>query len=235
MACDRTHAGGLVRSPARTDQLACDGRSRAFRFHHARSVRRLCRAKPLSKGRRGGQMALKVLRAGVLSTLQDLGRWGSQRIGVPVSGAMDRYSHRLANLLVGNDETEATVEMTLVGPGFTATREVLIAVCGAEFDARVNGQPFPKARPVLVRAGSTLDFGRCRRGCRAYLAVAGGFQVDPVLGSRSTFIRGGFGGWHGRALKRGDLLPVSEPDARLFPSLHRKLSNASVQLAYPSW
>ncbi|HZR01801.1 MAG TPA: biotin-dependent carboxyltransferase family protein [Burkholderiales bacterium] len=180
-------------------------------------------------------MALKVLRAGVLSTLQDLGRWGSQRIGVPVSGAMDRYSHRLANLLVGNDETEATVEMTLVGPGFTATREVLIAVCGAEFDARVNGQPFPKARPVLVRAGSTLDFGRCRRGCRAYLAVAGGFQVDPVLGSRSTFIRGGFGGWHGRALKRGDLLPVSEPDARLFPSLHRKLSNASVQLAYPSW
>ena len=148
-------------------------------------------------------MALKVLRAGILSTIQDLGRWGYQRFGVPVSGVMDEHSHRLANILVGNDEGAATLEMTLVGPGFTLSADTLLAVCGADFEARVNGEALPKARPVLVRAGSALDFGPCRRGCRAYLAVAGGFGVDLVLGSRSTFLRGALGGWQGRALRLG--------------------------------
>jgi antagonist of KipI len=180
-------------------------------------------------------VALKVLRAGVLSTLQDLGRWGYQRYGVPVSGVMDEYSHRLANILVGNDESEATIEMTLVGPGFALTRDALLAVCGGDFEARVNGEPLPKARPVLVRAGSTLDFAACRRGCRAYIAVAGGFRVEPVLGSRSTFLRGGFGGWQGRALKRGDLLPTADPDPSFFPSLHQKLGAHRVAMAFPGW
>ena len=180
-------------------------------------------------------MALKVLRAGILSTLQDLGRWGCQRFGVPVSGVMDEVSHRLANLLVGNDENEATVEMTLVGPGFALTRDALIAVCGADFESRVNGERLPRARPVLVRAGSTLDFGPCRRGCRAYLAVAGGFAVAPVLGSRSTYLRGAFGGWHGRALKRGDLLPTGEADATLYPDLQRKLGERRASVVYPAW
>jgi biotin-dependent carboxylase-like uncharacterized protein len=180
-------------------------------------------------------VALKVLRAGVLSTLQDLGRWGYQRYGVPVSGVMDEYSHRLANILVGNDENEATIEMTLVGPGFTLTRDALLAVCGGDFEARVNGEPLPKARPVLVRAGSTLDFAACRRGCRAYIAAAGGYQVEPVLGSRSTFLRGGFGGWQGRALKRGDILPTADPDPGFFPSLHQKLGARRVAMTYPGW
>jgi antagonist of KipI len=178
---------------------------------------------------------LKVLRAGVLSTLQDLGRWGYQRYGVPVGGVMDEYSHRLANILVGNQEDAATIEMTLVGPGFTLTRDVLLAVCGGDFEARVNGEPLPKARPVLVRAGSALDFAACRRGCRAYLAVAGGFQVEPVLGSRSTFLRGGFGGWQGRALRRGDLLSTSDPDPSFFPSLHQKLGAQRRAMVYPGW
>jgi biotin-dependent carboxylase-like uncharacterized protein len=180
-------------------------------------------------------MALKVLRAGVLSTLQDLGRWGSQRYGVPVSGVMDEVSHRLANWLVGNDENDATVEMTLVGPGFALTRDALIAVCGGDFEARVNGERLPRARPVLARAGSTLDFGACRRGCRAYLAVAGGFAVEPVLGSRSTYLRGGFGGWQGRALRRGDLLPTGEASATLYPSLQRTLGERRAAVAYPAW
>jgi biotin-dependent carboxylase-like uncharacterized protein len=180
-------------------------------------------------------LGLKVLRAGILSTLQDLGRWGHQRYGVPVSGAMDEYSHRLANVLVGNDENEATIEMTLVGPGFTLTRDVLLAVCGGDFEARVNGETLPKARPVLVRAGSALDFAACRRGCRAYLAVAGGFKVEPVLGSRSTFLRGGFGGWQGRALKRGDLLPTTDPDPSFFPSLHQKLGSRRAPMVHPGW
>ena len=180
-------------------------------------------------------MGLKVLRAGILSTLQDLGRWGCQRYGVPVGGVMDEYSHRLANILVGNDETEATIEITLVGPGFTLTRDALLAVCGGDFEARVNGEPLPKARPVLVRAGSALDFAACRRGCRAYVAIAGGFQVEPVLGSRSTFLRGGFGGWQGRALKRGDLLPTLDADPGFFPSLHQKLGSRRASMVYPGW
>ncbi len=180
-------------------------------------------------------MALKVLRAGILSTIQDLGRWGHQRFGVPVGGVMDEYSHRLANILVGNDEHAATLEMTLVGPGFTVNADTLLAVCGGDFEARVNGEPLPKARPVLVRAGSALDFGPCRRGCRAYLAVSGGFDVEPVLGSRSTFLRGGFGGWQGRALRRGDLLPARAASARLYPSLYRKLRESRAPMAYPSW
>jgi antagonist of KipI len=178
-------------------------------------------------------VGLKVLRAGILSTLQDLGRWGYQRFGVPVSGVMDEYSHRLANMLVGNDEHEATLEMTLVGPGFTLTGDALLAVCGGDFEARINGEPLPRARPVLARAGSALDFGPCRRGCRAYLAVNGGFAVEPVMGSRSTFPGGGFGGWHGRALRRGDVLPTREVDRSIYPSLHNKPGRLA--MAYPSW
>lgn len=180
-------------------------------------------------------MALKVLRAGILSTIQDLGRWGYQRFGVPVNGVMDEVSHRLANILVGNDEQAATLEMTLVGPGFTLNTDTLLAVCGGDFEARVNGEPLPKARPVLVRAGSALDFGPCRRGCRAYLAVAGGFEVEPMLDSRSTFLRGGFGGWQGRALRRGDMLPTRHADPALYPSLHRKLREQRTPMSFPTW
>jgi antagonist of KipI len=180
-------------------------------------------------------VGLKVLRAGILSTVQDLGRWGYQRYGVPVNGVMDEYSHRLANILVGNDERAATIEITLVGPGFTLTRDAMLAVCGGDFEARVNGEALPRARPVLVRAGSTLDFAACKRGCRAYVAVGGGFDVEPVLGSCSTFVRGGFGGWHGRALKRGDLLRTRDPRPAFFPSLHQKLGAQRVSMVYPGW
>lgn len=180
-------------------------------------------------------MALKMLRSGILSTVQDLGRWGYQRFGVPVSGVMDEVSHRLANWLVGNDDAEATVEMTLVGPGFTVTRDTLLAVCGGDFEPRVNGEPMPRARPVLVRAGGALEFGPCRAGCRGYLALAGGVQVAPVMGSRSTFLRGGFGGFHGRPLKRGDLLDTAPLDETRYPSLRRKLAAGGLRMVYPSW
>lgn len=180
-------------------------------------------------------MALKMLRAGILTTVQDLGRWGYQRFGVPVSGVMDEVSHRLANWLVGNDEMEASVEMTLVGPGFTVTRDTLLAACGGDFEPRVDGQPMPRARPVLVRAGSVLEFGPCKMGCRAYLALAGGVQVEPVMGSRSTYLRGGFGGFHGRLLRRGDLVETRALDAGCFPSLQHALAQGRARMAYPRW
>jgi len=180
-------------------------------------------------------VALKVLRAGILSTLQDLGRWGYQCYGVPVGGVMDEDAHRLANWLVGNEAAEATIEMTLGGPSLSTTTDMVVAVYGGDFGAHANGKSMPRARPVLVRAGTTLEFGQCKSGCRAYLAVAGGLMVPPVMNSRSTFLRGRFGGFHGRALKRGDVLETAEPIASRFPALWAKLERSGAKIASPAW
>jgi antagonist of KipI len=179
-------------------------------------------------------MALKVHRAGILSTLQDLGRYGYQRFGVPVGGVMDEYSHRLANLLVGNPEPEATLEITLAGPSLEFTQDTLIGICGGDFVPKLGGKSVPAARPVLLRKGSVLDFGTCRLGCRAYLAVAGGFEVPLVMGSKSTYLRGGFGGFEGRALRRGDLVPTGQAGSGAYPGLRRELE-AGAPFAYPRW
>lgn len=179
-------------------------------------------------------MALRVLRAGILSTLQDLGRYGYQRFGVPVGGVMDDYSHRLANLLVGNPEHEATLEITLAGPRLEFMQTALIGICGGDFTPTIDGAPILVARPVLVAAGSVLDFASCRLGCRAYLAIAGGFAVEPVMGSKSTYLRGGFGGLNGRALKKGDVLATGEDLAAAYPGLRAKLESGA-RFAYPRW
>jgi antagonist of KipI len=179
-------------------------------------------------------LALKVHRAGILSTLQDLGRYGYQRFGVPVGGVMDEYSHRLANLLVGNPEEEATLEMTLAGPRLEFTEDALIGICGGDFGPAIGGSRVQTARPVLVRAGSVLDFGTCRLGCRAYLAVAGGFDVPRVMNSKSTHLRGGFGGLDGRALRRGDLLLTGQGAPGLYPSLRAEVEEGAA-FAYPRW
>jgi len=179
-------------------------------------------------------MALRVQRAGILSTLQDLGRYGSQRFGVPVGGVMDEYSHRVANLVVGNDEREATLEITLAGPRLEFTRDALVGLCGGEFDSTIDGRAVPMARPVQVRTGSVLDIGACRMGCRAYLAVAGGFDVPLVMGSKSTYLRAGLGGFEGRALRRGDLLPTGKARRSLYPELRDKSARHG-PLRYPRW
>jgi antagonist of KipI len=157
-------------------------------------------------------MTITVLKAGALTQLQDLGRYGYQHFGVVVGGAMDEWSHRLANALVGNDENEATLEMTLTGPGLRFDRTATVAVCGADMSPRVDGADgthgLPHGRPVVISAGGQLRFGTRLAGARAYLAVAGGFDVPPVMGSRSTYARGGFGGFEGRALRAGDVLPI---------------------------
>jgi antagonist of KipI len=136
----------------------------------------------------------------MLTTVQDLGRVGYRAAGVPLSGAMDAVALRAANRLVGNPEGAAALEITLLGPELEFVQETLVAVQGAEFE----GVPMGEAR--LMRAGDRLKFGRCLRGCRTYLAVAGGIDVSPVLGSRSTYLRGAFGGFQGRALRPGDLI-----------------------------
>jgi antagonist of KipI len=147
----------------------------------------------------------------MLTTVQDLGRWGWQSRGVPVAGPMDPWAHRLGNALVGNRPDAATIEVTLVGPEVQFEDERTIAVTGAEFDLTAASGPAPHSAPFAVPAGGTLRFGRRRRGARAYLAVSGGIGVSPILGSRATHLPSGLGGIGGRPLRAGDVLPLESP------------------------
>src|SRR5687768_10710166 len=152
--------------------------------------------------------ALSILRPGMFTTVQDLGRWGFQSRGVPVSGALDWYSHRLANHLLGNDRHMATLEVTLMGPEVRFDAPTAFAVTGADFRLSLDGVPVAMNRRVEAARGSILKFGDRLRGARAYVAVAGGVDVPPVLGSRSTHVLTRMGGHEGRALKTGDVLPT---------------------------
>jgi antagonist of KipI len=157
--------------------------------------------------------SLVVLKPGMLTTVQDLGRWGLQDSGVPVAGPMDDYSHRLANRLVGNADEAATLEVTLIGPDLQADGDVTCGVAGADFPIAVDGVPVPRGRPWTMKGGARLSFGIRRRGARAYLAVAGGFEVPPTFGSRATHLLSGMGPFNGRALAAGDRLSIGSGGA----------------------
>ncbi|BES72361.1 urea carboxylase [Marinobacter nanhaiticus D15-8W] len=151
-----------------------------------------------------------VLSAGTLTTVQDYpGRTGYWPVGVPPSGPFDSLSFRLANRLLGNDDTAAGLELTLNGPILRFNTPTVIALTGADMDATLDGEPAARFRPLSVNAGQTLKLGKVRgQGARAYLAIAGGIQCEPYLGSRSTFTLGQFGGHGGRALRSGDVLHI---------------------------
>ncbi|MFC4103091.1 5-oxoprolinase subunit C family protein [Paenibacillus xanthanilyticus] len=157
-------------------------------------------------------MSIKVIRPGLMTTIQDLGRPGLQRFGVTPGGAMDTLAMRMANMLAGNNEREAVLEATMAGPQLAFERDALLAIAGGDLSPAIDGEPAPMNRPLYVRAGSTLAFGQPRRGCRAYVAVFGGFDVPEAMGSRSTYLRGGLGGYEGRALQAGDELAFRAPD-----------------------
>ena len=156
-----------------------------------------------------------VLRAGLLTTVQDEGRWGFQHYGVPVSGPMDRWSHRLANLLVGNPETATTLEITGTGPDLRFHAPTLIAVTGARFRGDLDGRPWTSPMVLRAPAGARVTFGERLEGFRAYLAVGGGFDVPAVLGSRATDVRSRLGGFRGRGLRAGDELPLLPPTGEI--------------------
>ena len=153
--------------------------------------------------------AIDVLDGGLLTTVQDLGRVGAQQFGVPVSGAMDPWALCAANRLVGNDERDAALEITLAGPVLRFDGPGVVALAGGDLGPMLDGRPLPGWQAVSVRAGSALSFAGVRDGMRAYLAVAGGIDVPPVLGSRSTLMRSRLGGFEGRALRAGDRVPVA--------------------------
>ncbi len=165
-------------------------------------------------------MTIEVLRPGAYSSFQDLGRIGSQHLGFPVSGAMDAWSHRIANRVLGNADTCAMLEIMLSGPVLRFDADAVVAWCGADLSpvlvdghphgpGDAPGRPVPAVTPVAVHAGDTLRFGRRVAGVRTYLAVRGGFALDPFLGSCSTWARAGIGGHLGRPLARGDIVALA--------------------------
>ncbi|WP_316168587.1 MULTISPECIES: biotin-dependent carboxyltransferase family protein [unclassified Bradyrhizobium] len=153
-------------------------------------------------------MAIKVLKPGLATTVQDLGRPGYYHIGIPLSGGMDRHALVAANLLVGNPEGAAVLEAVFMGPELEFTDDAMVAVTGAELPPKLDGQPQQTWSSFKVKAGQKLSFDFLKKGARAYIAVAGGIDVPVVLGSRSTYALGALGGFKGRKLEAGDELPV---------------------------
>jgi antagonist of KipI len=179
---------------------------------------------------------LQVIRADFPVTVQDLGRPGYQKYGVPPSGAMDAFAHRIANLLVGNPQDSATLEVTLVGPELLVLQSWVVAVAGADWEIYVDGISMPTWTTLFVRRDQVIAFRRRRQGARCYLAVQGGLDVPPVLGSRSTYLPGGFGGFYGRALQPGDILRANptriDPSeaGRQFPETLRPYAEEAIRV-----
>jgi KipI family sensor histidine kinase inhibitor len=149
-----------------------------------------------------------VIKPGLLTTIQDIGRWGHQAVGVPVSGPMDDVSYRLANLIVGNPSGAAVLEATVVGPELRIDTETIIAITGADLAATLDGTPLPLNGAVHCPAGCVIRCGERRNGARAYIAFDGGIATAPTLGSRATHLVGELGGVAGRAVKGGDVIPL---------------------------
>ncbi len=161
--------------------------------------------------------AIHVLRPGLQTTVQDLGRWGHQARGVAVAGPMDTFSHRVANMLAGNAPSAATLEITLIGPELQFERACTLALSGADFDVSVNGRSIPIGVSVRVDDGARVQFGRRRAGSRVYLAIEGGIDTPLLLGSRATHLVSAMGGLNGRALLTGDILPIAAGHAPRAP------------------
>ena len=154
--------------------------------------------------------AFSILTPGGYTTIQDKGRFGYQQMGVPISGALDAFAFRAANLLVGNLKNAAVMEITVMGPRLEIAVEADMAVTGAEIGMTLNDQPVEGWMSFRVKPGDILDIQQVKSGCRAYLAISGGIDVTEVMGSRSTYVGGKIGGFHGRVLQAGDVLKCGE-------------------------
>ncbi len=148
----------------------------------------------------------RVIKPGLLTTIQDLGRYGFQQYGIVASGVMDPFSMQIANLLVGNRKEEAVLEITMTGPTLEALDDILVAICGGNLSPTVDGQEIKMWKSFLMTKGQLLSFSSPQNGARAYLSVGGGFDIPYVLGSKSTYLKGKIGGYKGRALQKEDIL-----------------------------
>jgi biotin-dependent carboxylase-like uncharacterized protein len=166
-------------------------------------------------------MAFEILESGLSTTVQDQGRIGYYRYGIPQGGSMDQYSASLGNRLVGNTPAEAVLECTYIGPKIVTVTAAVIAVTGAPVDVLVNGIPVPQFERIELGAGDELRFGVIQGGTKYFIAVHGGIDVPEVLGSRSTYPIGAIGGVNGRALAAGDIVPVGVGVENGLPLLER--------------
>ena len=155
-------------------------------------------------------MPVNVIKPGLLTTIQDMGRPGYFHLGIPIGGAMDRMALRSANLLVGNDEGAAGLEAVFMGPELEFTEDATVAVTGAEMPVMIDGEEQPGWTALEVKAGQKLGFGFLKAGARAYIAISGGIDTPMALGSRSTYAIGALGGVDGRAIAAGDSLPLGQ-------------------------
>ena len=160
-------------------------------------------------------MAIKVLAPGLATSVQDLGRPGYYHLGIPISGGMDRYALRIANMLVGNDEGAAVLETVFLGPELEFTEDRVVAVTGANLPPKVDGDLRETWSSFVVKAGQTLSFDYLKSGARAYIAIAGGVDVPVALGSRSTYTLGALGGFEGRNLQAGDELKIGSSQRKV--------------------
>jgi antagonist of KipI len=179
-------------------------------------------------------MQISILKPGLLSTIQDIGRWGYLSQAVPVSGAMDTLSARIANKAVGNTDDTAVIEFTYADAEFKADTDLLLAYCGdGSLLKKAGDQTLPPERPLFIPQGTVIKLINNPTGCRTYLAVAGGWNVPEVLGSRSTFLTARFGGYQGRALKAGDILTTQTEISDISTAMLKQLAGHSIN--YPDW
>lgn len=154
---------------------------------------------------------INILNQGLLTLIQDTGRYGYQQFGVPVSGVMDSFAHRIGNILVDNDETEAVLEVTMMGPQIVFQSDEVIAITGGDLSPMINGTAAQMWKSIHVKEGDRLSFGGMKKGCRSYIAFAGGIDVPEIMGSKSTYMKAKIGGFEGRPLKTGDVLNIGVP------------------------
>lgn len=178
-------------------------------------------------------MSIEIINPGLATSVQDLGRPGYFHLGIPIGGAMDRLAMRSANLLVGNDESVAGLESVFIGPEIKFKCDSVVAVTGADIPIKIDGEIQPNWTALSIKAGQVLSFDFLKSGARIYTAIAGGIDVPKALGSRSTYPIGALGGFQGRALNKGDILPLGKSSDSLNPgqTLDRKLRRMPKQLA----
>ncbi|NBI65639.1 biotin-dependent carboxyltransferase [Pseudoflavonifractor sp. 60] len=169
-------------------------------------------------------MSITVLNPGLLTTVQDQGRTGYQQFGVSVSGVMDPRSAALANILAGNDQGEAVLECTMMGPQLRFDRANVVAITGGDLGPTLDGKPLPGYQAVAVRAGQLLKFTAPKAGCRCFIAFAGGLDIPLTMGSRSTYMKAKIGGFQGRKLEKGDQIGFRAPVETLPRMEDRRLS-----------
>ena len=166
----------------------------------------------------------KVVNSGIFDTIQDLGRFGFQQYGMPVSGAMDTYALRIGNRLLGNEENKAGIEISIPGLSLEVLSRTVIAITGANFDPTINNSPAPMWEAIEVKKGDIISFDQIKSGCRSYLLVAGGIDIPIILRSKSTYVRGKIGGLKGRPLKKADIINIGKTNQELQNIIGRKVS-----------